>query len=316
MFMADAMAAFRVPWTTLIDAAAARGQTDMARELSEIAVRHGVWSDPLQRPSLHFVASAPAVPILDARAFWFTPLVEEAAPRIRAEVDRVTDPTRFGFMPVEQQILAYGRWEQVVFYDNGVGFDGAAATFPEIARVLDAIHAQQPLPGLASLLWLYPGSRVAPHCGHTNSRLRVHLGIRVPEGAGLRVRDCVTTWQEGKVIVFDDSFEHEVWNRGSSARVILLFDILNPAVPDALKAEDDLHQTPLEEKVRGFMTGSHLRRVERSDGPDGVSVALDEVTARMVRRYLQHAGLDAAELRGNDLILSYSGTEETSHARS
>src|SRR5689334_2583799 len=115
----DAMAAFRASWASLIDALAARGEAAMVRELCETAVRHGVWNDPLQRPSLHFVSSAPAIPILDAGAFWFTPLVEEAAARIRAEVDRVTDPARFGFMPVEQQILAYGRWEQIVFYDNG-----------------------------------------------------------------------------------------------------------------------------------------------------------------------------------------------------
>lgn len=306
----DAMAALRGPWATLIDALLARGEMEMVRELSETAVRHGVWNDPLQRPSLHYVPSAPAIPVLDAGAFSFTPRLEEGYPRIRAEIDRVTDPARFGFMPVEQQILAYGRWEQVVFYDNGVRFDGAAATFPETARILDEIHADMPLPGLASLLWLHPGSRVAPHCGHTNSRLRVHLGVRVPEGAGMRVRDRVLTWEDGKVLVFDDSFEHEVWNRGQAPRIILLFDILNPAVPDALKAEDDLQRTPFEQKVRAFMVERHLRLVERSDDDDGLTTVLDDVTAKTVRRYLRHANIEAVELRGNDLIISYCDGHE------
>lgn len=299
------MAAFRGAWTTLIDSLAARGEHDMARELCETAVRHGVWKDPLQRPVLHYVPTAPAIPILDAGAFWFTPFLEDAYPRIRAEVDAMTDARRLCFMPVEQQILAYGRWEQVVFFDNGVRFESPVETFPVIADVLDQINRKMPLPGLASLLWLSPGSRVAPHCGHTNSRLRVHLGIHVPEGAALRVGDRIVPWQEGKVLVFDDSFEHEVWNHGKTQRIILLFDILNPAVPDALKAEDDLRQTPFNEKVRSFMTGSHLKRISRGGDSEGVMAVLDDVTAKAVGRYLKHANIESVELRGNEVVIGY-----------
>jgi aspartate beta-hydroxylase len=299
------MAVFRGAWTTLIESLAARGESEMARELCETAVRHGVWNDPLQRPGLHFVPTAPAIPILDAGAFWFTSLLEDAFPRIRAEVDAVTDAKRYGFMPVEQQILAYGRWEQVVFYDNGVRFQRPAGLFPAIANTLDEINQRMPLPGLASLLFLAPGSRVAAHCGHTNSRLRVHLGVSVPEGAGLRVRDRIVTWQEGKVLVFDDSFEHEVWNHGKTARIILLFDILNPAVPDAFKAEDDLLQRSFDDKARAFMTESNLKRIERRQDPEGVTAILDDATVKVVARYLRHAGVKAVELRGGEVFIEY-----------
>jgi len=35
-------------------------------------------------------------------------------------------------------------------------------------------------------------------------------------------------WQEGKVVVFDDTFEHEVWNNTGETRVVLLIDVIRP----------------------------------------------------------------------------------------
>ena len=64
--------------------------------------------------------------------------------------------------------------------------------------------------GVVMLSWLHPQSHIVPHCGHTNARLRIHLGVRTPPGASIRVHDRVLTWKEGECLVFDDSFEHEV----------------------------------------------------------------------------------------------------------
>ena len=38
----------------------------------------------------------------------------------------------------------------------------------------------------------------------------------------------VRSWTEGKFIVFDDSFEHEVWHEGESFRLVLIVDIWHP----------------------------------------------------------------------------------------
>ena len=32
------------------------------------------------------------------------------------------------------------------------------------------------------------------------------------------------------MLIFDDSFEHEAWNRGDATRVILLFEIWRPEI--------------------------------------------------------------------------------------
>ena len=47
---------------------------------------------------------------------------------------------------------------------------------------------------------------------------------------------CACCWlQEGKCLVFDDSFEHEVWHRGASRRVVLLLNIWHPDITQEQK---------------------------------------------------------------------------------
>ena len=73
------------------------------------------------------------------------------------------------------------------------------------------------------------GTHVWSHCGPTNCRLRAHLGLIVPDvGPVLRVNDQYRRWHEGKVLVFDDSFEHEVWHNGTQTRLVLIVDLWHP----------------------------------------------------------------------------------------
>lgn len=39
---------------------------------------------------------------------------------------------------------------------------------------------------------------------------------------------CSRTWEEGKVLIFDDSFEHEVWQDAASFRLIFIVDVWHP----------------------------------------------------------------------------------------
>jgi beta-hydroxylase len=38
-------------------------------------------------------------------------------------------------------------------------------------------------------------------------------------------------WEQGKVVVFDDTFEHAVWNNTEQERIVLLFDFDRPMRP-------------------------------------------------------------------------------------
>ena len=82
---------------------------------------------------------------------------------------------------------------------------------------------------------LSPGGRIRPHTGLTNAALRVHLGVHVPEPARavLRCGDEVGSWEEGKLLIFNDAFDHEVWNFGSRTRVVLFFDVWHPGLTPA-----------------------------------------------------------------------------------
>ena len=73
------------------------------------------------------------------------------------------------------------------------------------------------------------------HCGLTNAAVRIHLPIIVPESnkSVIRVGPKVRTWEEGKVLAFNDAYDHQVWNFGSQTRVVLFFDVWHPDLTEA-----------------------------------------------------------------------------------
>jgi len=79
---------------------------------------------------------------------------------------------------------------------------------------------------------LQPGASIKAHSGPMNLRLRVHLPLIVPTSGdcGIRCGGQERQWVQGKALVLDDSYVHEVWNKTSEPRVILLFDIWHPDV--------------------------------------------------------------------------------------
>lgn len=78
---------------------------------------------------------------------------------------------------------------------------------------------------------LAPGYHIPPHRGVTKGLIRVHLALKIPrevENVRMRVGDGICHWTEGECLVFDDTFEHEVWNDTEEERVVLLFDFERP----------------------------------------------------------------------------------------
>jgi aspartate beta-hydroxylase len=71
-------------------------------------------------------------------------------------------------------------------------------------------------------------SHLRPHCSVDNLRVRCHLGLQVPPGCSIRVGDETRQWEEGRALLFEDSFEHEVRNRGERRRAILIVDFWHP----------------------------------------------------------------------------------------
>ena len=82
------------------------------------------------------------------------------------------------------------------------------------------------------------GKSVPAHCGPYRGFLRYHLGLRVPKSnpPSFRVKDQRYTWKEGEAILFDDTWEHQVYNESDEIRAVLIVDIKRPMpfVPDML----------------------------------------------------------------------------------
>jgi aspartate beta-hydroxylase len=77
---------------------------------------------------------------------------------------------------------------------------------------------------------LKPGTHIPPHYGLSNFKLAVHLALMIPDSCGIRVGGETRYWQEGRCLVFDDSFEHEAWNRSNTLRAVLIVEAWNPAL--------------------------------------------------------------------------------------
>lgn len=79
----------------------------------------------------------------------------------------------------------------------------------------------------ASIARLLPGAQLKPHLG-TYPRLTLQLGLRAPSGATLTVAGEEVAWQEGKVVIFDDTYMHKVQHRGDLARYVLVAWFCHP----------------------------------------------------------------------------------------
>lgn len=136
------------------------------------------------------------------------------------------------FFQESERIERVGNWDVFFLYDRGRRHEQNCLSCPTTADIVESHRSVRSLSGLVYFSRLSPGTRVMPHRGPTNMRLRCHLGIDVPEHCGLTVDGVVRTWNVGKCIVFDDSFVHEAWNAGDRDRLVLIVDLWHPDLSD------------------------------------------------------------------------------------
>ena len=122
-------------------------------------------------------------------------------------------------------------WEAFFFYRHGKRYDENHARCPFTSAALESIELFR-VPGQApEILFsvLRPGTHILAHHGICNARSVMHLPLLVPPDCALQLVDVgAHAWAEGRLVLFDDTYLHEAWNRSSSIRVILLMDCWNP----------------------------------------------------------------------------------------
>ncbi len=108
----------------------------------------------------------------------------------------------------------------------GGGLEANIAKCPRTSALLDRI------PGVtqAFVSILDGGKPIPAHDGPYLGYLRYHLALKVPaeKPPSIRIKDQVHTWQVGKSILFDDSWNHEVMNESNDIRVVLIVDVMRP----------------------------------------------------------------------------------------
>lgn len=172
---------------------------------------------------------------VNAADYPFTADLEANWLMIREELKRL--PSK-DFVAWPEKFLYESGWNVFGLYAFAKKMEQNCALCPETTRIVERI------PGLvtAGFSWMEPGTHIKPHVGYTNAVLRCHLGLIVPEDCSLRVGSESRSWHEGKTFVFDDTTEHEAWNRSSSVRVVLLLDFKRPGVEASVDAPEWLEQ--------------------------------------------------------------------------
>ncbi|WP_415837096.1 aspartyl/asparaginyl beta-hydroxylase domain-containing protein [Sphingomonas sp. IC4-52] len=199
----------------------------------------------LQQPSMFYFEGLPQRAFYSRDEFAWIAELEADTPAIRAELEAVTE----GFAPYVEgdpdrplpnnPLLDDPAWSALHLWRGGEIVEANAARFPATMAAL----AKLPIPRIAGrspmalFSRLTPGAHIQPHHGLLNTRLICHLPIIAPPGCGLRVGADVHEWREGELVIFDDSFEHEAWNRGTETRTVLLFEIWKPEIDEAERIE-------------------------------------------------------------------------------
>jgi aspartate beta-hydroxylase len=203
--------------------------------------RRGIYP---QQPKYFYYPELPQIQFYDPRVFpWAAPL-ERATPTIRGEAAKLLEEnTRF--VPYVQRdpgrptfdvrgLLDNTSWSAFFLIKDGAPVEENAALCPGTMAALEQLPLCRIEGRTPSVLFslLRPGARIPPHHGFTNARLIGHLPLIVPPDCALRVGNETRAWRDGEVTLFDDSIEHEAWNKSTRPRVVLLFDIWRPELSD------------------------------------------------------------------------------------
>lgn len=151
--------------------------------------------------------------------------IREEAARVLAGREEVPP---FGRISPDHRRIAPGpQWKSYFFEGYGFRSERNRADCPHTAAFLDRID------GLVVAFYsIMDGDTHVPrHRGLARSWLNCHLPLIVPTAPGrceIEVAGRPYRWREGEWFVFDETFEHEVWNTTGQPRVVLMLQVRRP----------------------------------------------------------------------------------------
>lgn len=207
-------------------------------------------------PTFLYFPELPAIEFFERADFPWLDAIEAASEEISAELTATLISDRAGLEPYVsypdgvplnqwQELNKSRRWSAYFLWNQGAPQEAHMARCPRTVELLKGAP-QCDVAGRGPTAFfsiLDAKTHIPAHTGVTNTRLTVHLPLIVPPECGFRVGGEVREWLPGKAWVFDDTIEHEAWNRSELPRAILIFDIWNPLLSSA---ERDLMRATVE----------------------------------------------------------------------
>jgi len=215
---------------SLGDALTRLGRIDEAKEIFREAAKKKLFPSEYQRSMYN-------VNHLKARPFWTLAetgyknefrTIEQNWEKIRDEGLNILNNDGY-FTDESESLRETGIWKQFELFARGKRNNENCKRTPFTCKLIETFPAARFCKrGQVKFSVIHPNTHVWPHCGPTNCRLRAHLGLKVDHKTAIRVATETRTWIEGKFLILDDSFEHEVWHNGTTYRLILIVDVWHP----------------------------------------------------------------------------------------
>lgn len=196
------------------------------------------------RPLVLPFPELPAIPYFNREDYPWVAEVEAAFPDMLEELNAVLElgegfvpyvRTRPGERAAQFADLDHNMdWGSYFMWNNGERVDANADRCPRTeAAIQRAPQCLLPQRGPVIMYSaLKPRTHIPPHNGATNIRLTTHMPLIIPPDCALRVGDKEHVWEPGKLVLFDDTIQHEAWNRSDRLRVIIIFDTWNPLLTE------------------------------------------------------------------------------------
>ncbi len=198
----------------------------------------------LQEPRAFYFPELPARQFYDPQDFNWTKALISAQDRIIAEFKELrSEPELFapyihasGNTPVnpDHPLLNSSDWSAMYIMKDGELNKPIADRMPSVLNALaDAPLERVEKRGPTVLVSkLAPGSKIGAHKGFLNTRLTCHLPLIIPEDCGIRVGNETRNWTPGEMLIFNDTIDHEAWNKSSSDRYVLIFFVWRPELSE------------------------------------------------------------------------------------
>jgi aspartyl/asparaginyl beta-hydroxylase (cupin superfamily) len=241
--LADALA---IDLENDLEAASPRDRRRLSAAMGHMLGRREIYANHCHGMHYPFL---PADEFFDREHFpWFVDL-EAQTDAIRAELTALLASDQPGLSPyvsmppgtprnVWTELDNSAAWSALHLWKDGERIDSACALAPKTAALIERLPLAG-VPGRAPNVFfsiLQAGKHIPPHTGVTNTRTIIHLPLTVPPGCTFRVGGETREWREGEAFAFDDTIEHEAWNRSDQDRAVLILDCWNPHLSEHERA--------------------------------------------------------------------------------